>query len=129
MIPVCPGCGRAYPCICPPRAVIAIVAAAAALALLAGCGAGAGPSGTVTEKEHEDARTTWRTEPKTKQECTSRRTSTGTTRSCRTVPDGTRRVRDVKPECWELELDTGDEVCVDEDLWNRTAVGDEYGGE
>ncbi|MFD4258188.1 hypothetical protein ACFWR9_11295 [Streptomyces sp. NPDC058534] len=129
MIPVCHRCHRVI-CICQSRVLTAVVAVVTAVALLAGCG-GQGPQGTVTGKEHEDARTTWRTEPKTRQECTTKTRrigkSTTTYRDCRTVPDGTRSVMDVKPECWELELDTGDEVCVSEDVWNATAVGDEYG--
>ncbi|WND34003.1 hypothetical protein RI578_06705 [Streptomyces sp. BB1-1-1] len=130
MIPVCHRCHRVR-CICQSRAVTAVIAVLAAVALLAGCGGLAGPQGTVTGKEHDDARTTWRTEPKTRQDCTlkTRRIgkSTTTYRDCRTVPDGTRRVHEVHPECWELELDTGDEVCVSEDVWNATAIGDEYG--
>ncbi|MEU3899784.1 hypothetical protein [Streptomyces sp. NPDC045251] len=126
---VCPRCKRYYPCICP-GAARAVVAAVAAVALLAGCGGPAGPQGTVTGKEHDDARTTWRTEPKTKQQCTTRTRrvgkSTTTYRDCRTVPDGTRRVHDFHPECWELHLDSGEEVCVSEDVWNATAIGDEY---
>lgn len=126
---VCPRCKRYYPCICG-RAFRAAVAAVTAVLLLAGCGASAGPSGTVTGKEHDPAKTTWRTELKTKQQCTTRTRRVGKTTStyqdCRTVPDGTRRVADYRPECWELELDSGDEVCVSEDLWNATAIGDEY---
>lgn len=126
---VCPRCRRYYPCICT-RAARAGVAAVAAVALLTGCGGATGPEGTVTGKEHEPQRTMSRTEPKTKQQCTTttRRTSTGptTSRSCHTVPDGTRLVTDVHPECWELELDTGDEVCTDPDEWQRTRIGDEY---
>lgn len=129
MIPVCHRCHRVR-CICTSRAVTAVVAALAAVALLAGCGGSTGPQGTVTGKEHDDARTTWRTEPKTKQECTTKTRrvgkSTTTYRDCRAVPDGTRRVYDFHPECWELELDSGDEVCVSEDVWNATAIGDEY---
>ncbi|MGW6292440.1 hypothetical protein [Streptomyces sp. NPDC055058] len=133
MSSVCPSCLRYYPCICVlrARAVLAAVAAAAGL-VLAGCGAGAGPHGTVTGKEYEPAKTTWRTEMKFKQQCTSRTRRAGTTTStyqdCRTVPDGTRRVADYRPECWELDLDSGDDVCVSEDVWRRTAVGDEYPG-
>ncbi|MFJ2004745.1 hypothetical protein [Streptomyces chartreusis] len=104
---------------------LAAAAAATGFLLLASCGV-TEPHGTVTEKEHEPEHRTWRTEPKTKQECTTRKTSNGTSTSCRTVPDGTRRVLDVKPECWELELDSGDEVCVSEDTWRATSVGDFY---
>jgi hypothetical protein len=110
------------------RRALAPVGAVALLALAA-CGA-TGPHGTVTGKEHEPSHTTWRTVPKTKRVCakTTRRTSKGTStsRSCRDVPDGTRRVADVKPECWELELDTGNEVCVSEHTWRTTRVGDHY---
>jgi hypothetical protein len=125
---VCPRCKRYYPCICG-RVVRAAVAAAATVVLLAGCGT-PGPEGTVTGKEHDEARTTWRTEPKTRQQCTTKSRRVGKTTStyedCRTVTDGTRQVADHRPECWELELDSGDEVCVSADVWNTTAIGDEY---
>jgi hypothetical protein len=83
---------------------------------------------TVVEKEHLPARAEWRTEHQTRQKCTTttRRSTTGTRsdRSCRPVPDGTRQVRYQRPECWELELDSGQEVCVARDVWRRTKVGD-----
>lgn len=127
----CPICGAPFPCLRHgggARTVLAGVAAAGLL-LISGCGP-AQPHGTVTGKEHEAAHTTWHTVPKTKRVCTrsSRRVgkSTSTSRSCRTVPDGTRRVADVKPECWELDLSTGDEVCVSEHTWRTTRVGDHY---
>lgn len=108
---------------------LAAAAAATCALLLASCTSDA-PHGTVTEKEYEARQTIWRTVPKTKQVCSTstRRTSSGTStsRSCRSVPDGTRRVADVTPECWELELDSGDEVCVSEDTWRATDVGDFY---
>ncbi|HET6636787.1 MAG TPA: hypothetical protein VFH77_17350 [Streptomyces sp.] len=131
-VAVCPRCKRVT-CICCAgrrfsRARILAAAVTAGL-LLAGCGA-SGPHGTVTGKEHDPAQTHWRTVAKTKRVCTttSRRTgkTTSRSRSCRTVPDGTRRVADHSPECWELELDTGDEVCVSEDTWRATAIGDQY---
>ncbi|MFE6362927.1 hypothetical protein ACFVP3_23375 [Streptomyces sp. NPDC057806] len=129
MTPVCPFCHRVR-CICRARAATAVAAAVAAVALLAGCGSSADPHGTVTGKEHEPSRTVWRTEPKTKQQCTTKTRRIGTTTStyqdCRTVPDGTRQVADYKAECWELDLDSGEEVCVSKDLWHSTAIGDEY---
>lgn len=102
--------------------------AAVCIALLAAAGCSDSVHGKVVEKEHEPARTEWRTEHKTRQKCTTttRTTTTGTRtrRSCRQVPDGTHRVRYQRPECWELELDTGKEVCVARDVWRRTKVGD-----
>ncbi|GHA01050.1 hypothetical protein ACFOOM_12435 [Streptomyces echinoruber] len=132
-VPVCPFCQRVR-CICPPRAAKAprsllAAVAAAGLLLLAGCGSSQ-PHGTVTGKDYEAARTTWHTVTTTKRVCTtsSRRVgkSTSTVRSCRTVPTGIRRVAGYRPACWQLELSTGDEVCVSEHTWRTTHVGDHY---
>jgi hypothetical protein len=103
-------------------ATLAALTTTVALALV-GCGA-TEVHGTVTSKEHDQARTEWKTEPKTKRVCTTSRRSGKTTQSCKTVADGTQRVAHYKPECWELELDTGQEVCVSEDTWHATAIGD-----
>jgi hypothetical protein len=111
------------------RALAALGAALTAAALtLTACGTNPDVHGTVTAKEHDAAHTSWRTEAKTKRVCTTstRRTgkTTSTSRSCRSVPDGTRRVSHHEPECWELKLDSGDEVCVSAEKWTATAVGD-----
>ncbi|MFJ6730051.1 hypothetical protein ACIQPQ_34645 [Streptomyces sp. NPDC091281] len=105
------------------RAITAALIAGAGL-LAAGCTETGGPHGTVTGKEHELARTTWRTVPKTKRVCTKTRNRPATL--CSTVADGTRRTLVTKPECWELDLDTGAEVCVSEDTWRDTTIGDRY---
>ncbi|MFI6248990.1 hypothetical protein [Streptomyces sp. NPDC051016] len=102
---------------------------AAALLALAGCGP-SGPHGTVTDKEYEAAHTSRQTVPATKHVCTwtAKRSGTTTTRkrSCRDIAAGTRTVTHTRPECWELELDTGDEVCVSHHTWLTTDVGDKY---
>jgi hypothetical protein len=130
---VCHNCKRVR-CICTSTPRVHARAAAAAIValaglLLAGCGGPAQPHGTVVDKDHERAVTHWRTVPKTKRVCTTSRragTKARPQRMCSQVAVGTRRVSETTPECWELELDTGDEVCVSARTWRRTDVGDPY---
>ncbi|MFJ8153895.1 hypothetical protein [Streptomyces sp. NPDC094468] len=109
------------------RALAAL--ASAALLALSGCGAGSA-HGTVAGKHHEPSHTTWSTVPRTKQVCTTttRRTGgkTSRSRSCHSVSAGTRHVSHTTPECWELLLDTGADVCVSRHTWLTTSVGDKY---
>jgi hypothetical protein len=110
------------------KRLLAGVVAVAALTLATACSGSSTPHGTVTGKEHDPARTTWSTETKYRQSCTTSTSRVGkktsTRRSCRSVPNGTRRVAHRTAECWELELDTGDEVCVSAAKWLKARVGD-----
>jgi hypothetical protein len=110
-----------------PLAALGAVLTAVALSLTA-CGGDTAPHGKVTGKEHDAAVTVWRTETKTRQVCTTSSRKVGkttkTSRSCRSAPNGTRRVPHTTPECWELELDSGDEVCVTAAKWHATDIGD-----
>ncbi|MFI0262526.1 hypothetical protein ACH4OW_26195 [Streptomyces sp. NPDC017056] len=83
---------------------------------------GAAPHGTVTGKEYKATGNQWTTEPQTKRSCSG----TGAKRSCRTVGDGSRRVQRPRPECWEIELDTGDEICVSRGQWDKARVGQKW---
>lgn len=111
------------------RARTAAPAALIASVLLAGCGSEE-LHGTVTEKEHKPAASSWRTVPETREKCsTSTRRAGKTTRrvrSCKTIQIGTKRVRETKPECWEIELDGDRDVCVDRERFERTEVGDRW---
>ena len=106
-----------------------MAALATCVLTLVSCGSST-PQGTGPGKEHEAAHTTWSTVPTKKRVCTwtTRRVGKKTSRvqSCSTVSAGTRQVAHTTPECWELELDTGDEVCVSAHTWRTTAVGDKY---
>ncbi|NUU23332.1 MAG: hypothetical protein HOV68_17745 [Streptomycetaceae bacterium] len=105
-------------------------ATVAALALLAGCGSAA-PHGTVTEKEYKPGKTTWSTEPKTKKVCSTTTRGSGqnrtTSRSCKTVTTGTKRVKHYTPACWQIELDDdAHELCVSQREYDAVQVGDEW---
>lgn len=112
------------------RRPAALAAALVTALLLAGCGGSDPVHGKVTEKEYDRARTTWSTETKTKRVCTTSRRRSGkrttTSRTCHNVSTGTKRVAHRHPECWELDLDTGRDICVSEHTWRTTDVGDHY---
>lgn len=96
-----------------------VLAALAAVLLLAACGTGPAHA-TVTGKEYKPPIITWHTVPITRRVCATKR------RSCRTVTTGHRRTAVHRPACWQLELDTGAEVCVSARTWRRTHLGDHY---
>lgn len=112
------------------RSLAALAAAltVAALLLTACSGDGSATHGRVTSKDHEPAHTAWRTQKKTRQSCTTTTKRSGsktrTVRKCRSVPASSRRVAHRTAECWELHLDTGDELCVSATKWLKTRVGD-----
>ncbi|GAA2107760.1 hypothetical protein [Streptomyces synnematoformans] len=110
------------------RTAAASAAAIAALALLAACGSDL--HGTVTEKEYEPAKTSWKTVPETRQECTTSTKRSGKTsrrvRSCKDIQVGTKKVRHTAPACWEIELDHDRDVCVSKQKFEATSVGDEW---
>lgn len=98
------------------RKGVAVIAMAVALA---GCGA---TEGTVTEKEHEPARTWTETVQTYGDSCTG----TGTKRKCVRVYKGPRVEIRHSAECWELDLSDGSEVCVSRQVWESVKVGDFY---
>jgi hypothetical protein len=103
------------------RLLAAVCAALTVYALVTACSsATATPHGRVTAKDHEPSRTTWTTGTRYRHVCTT----TSRTRSCRQVPNGTRRIIHRSPECWGLDLDTGDHVCVTAHKWLKVRVGD-----
>lgn len=111
------------------RLLAAVCAALTIAALVTACtSTGAAVHGTVTAKDHEPARTTWTTGTRYRQSCTTRTRRFGkrtrTTRSCRQVPNGTRRIIHRSRECWGLDLSTGDHLCVTARKWIKTRVGD-----
>lgn len=112
------------------RLLAAICAALTIAALATACGntGSSTPHGTVTAKDHEPARTTWARQPKYRHVCstTTRRSGkkTRTSKSCRDVRNGTKRVYHRSRECWGLDLSTGDHVCVTAAKWIKTRVGD-----
>lgn len=87
------------------------LAALAAVLLLAACGGGHAHA-TVTGKEYKPPTVTWHSVPTTRQVCTK--------------ATGHRRTAVHRPGCWQLELDTGAEVCVSARTWRRTHLGDHY---
>lgn len=98
-------------------------------ALATACAGGhTGPHGTVTAKDHEPVRTTWTTGTRYRRVCTTRTRYSGkkarAARSCRSVPNGTRRIVHHSRECWGLDLSTGDHLCVSAAKWLKTRVGD-----
>lgn len=103
------------------RTITGGIALAGVLAFSAGCVAEP-ESGTVTEKEHEEAHST------TTQDC---RTTT-TTRNGRTTSTTNCTPRTVwHPECWEIDYEdpeTGEagEDCVDSELYEALEIGDTY---
>lgn len=87
------------------------------------------PHGTVTAKDHEPSRTTWTIGTRYRRACTTTTRRTGkktrTVRSCRNVPNGTRRIYHHSPECWGLDLASGEHLCVSAATWLKTRVGDQ----
>lgn len=115
------------------RFLAALGAALTIAALVTACSSGHHtPHGRVIAKDHEAARTTWTTGTRYRQACTTstRRVGkkTSRTRSCRQVPNGTRRIIHRSPECWGLDLDTGDHLCITAHKWIKVRVGDQYPG-
>ncbi|WP_326697571.1 hypothetical protein OG909_09630 [Streptomyces sp. NBC_01754] len=97
-----------------------------AVLLLAACGSN-GVHGTITEKEHKAARTTWTREPVTERRCTTAKSNGTSKKSCRTVKTGTKRVSHRKPECWQIELDDDKhELCIPKSRWDKVRVGDRW---
>ena len=100
---------------------ITLPAAVAVAAVLTGCGMFPEPvtSGTVVEKEYEEAYT----ETGYRQECYG--SSKDGTKYCFDVPDDT-----YHPECYEFDLKAEDgrmgEVCVTAEEYERYEVGEQY---
>jgi hypothetical protein len=95
------------------RAMVAM----ALIATVAGCDSA---GGRVVEKEYEPARTRVVSTPVYGTECAG----TGTKRKCVSKQIGTRDDRKFDPECWELDLSDGSEVCVSRQVWESVKVGD-----
>ena len=111
------------------RLLAAVCAALTVAALVTACSTATGtPHGRVTAKDHEPARTTWTTGTRYRHACTTSTRRSGkktrTIRSCRNIPDGTRRIVHRSPECWGIDLDTGDHLCVTAHKWIKVRVGD-----
>ncbi|MEU9357073.1 hypothetical protein AB0D35_02970 [Streptomyces sp. NPDC048301] len=108
------------------RRLSALVAIPVAALVLTACGGGE-VHGTITEKEHKPARTTWTTEPVKKRQCTTTRKNGKSKESCRSVKTGTKRVSHRKPECWQIELDDdAHELCISKSKWDKVRVGDKW---
>lgn len=111
------------------RTILPAVLTAAILSALAGCGEEmpAKPVvGVITEKDHSPD--VWQDRVQqlytTKKSCTTKKTTSCTTTRQKA---GTRTVRVlIKHECWELELDTGWEGCVNKAVWESLDEQDTY---
>ena len=111
------------------RVLAALCAALTTAALATACShVPSTPHGTVAAKDHEPSRTTWTVGTRYRRVCstTPRRSGkrTGTSRSCRNVPNGTRRIYHHSPECWGIDLASGEHLCVTAARWLKTRVGD-----
>lgn len=112
------------------RVLAALCAALTVTALTTGCShVPSTPHGTVTAKDHEPARTTWTTATRYRTSCATKTRRSGkktrTSRSCRQIPNGRKRIYHRSPECWGLDLTTGDHLCVTASKWIKTRVGDQ----
>ncbi|MFJ8640016.1 hypothetical protein [Streptomyces sp. NPDC093610] len=108
------------------RRMAALTAIPVAVLLLAACGRDE-VHGTITEKEHKAAHTTWSSKPVTKRQCTTSRKDGRSKKSCRTVKTGSKRVPHREPECWQIELnDDEHELCISKSRWNKVRVGDKW---
>src|SRR5688572_17285210 len=103
-----------------------MLAAFALSAALTGCGSDDPVRGIVVEKDHEAARWEPHRETVYRTQCDTRTVNKKTTTTCKQVASGTKTVNHYTPECWELELDTGWEGCIDEKVWNQLDVKDPY---
>lgn len=93
------------------------------LLALTACGEKPSVQGTVTEKEYEKAVWQFKQEPVHTDRCTTNRGQ----RTCSRHQTGTRQVHVLtRPECYELELDSGWEGCVSRKAYEALNVGDKY---
>ncbi|MFD8685526.1 hypothetical protein [Streptomyces sp. NPDC059651] len=110
----------------PARRIAALALLPVAALLLAACGSD-DVHGTITEKEHKRAGTTYVTKPVTKRTCSTTRSNGKSKKSCRTVSDGTRRVAQHHDACWQIELDDDKhELCISKSKWDKVRVGDKW---